>query len=142
MLVELFDFEWYKVHDEAEQLEHAISDEFERKLRERFGEAEVCPHGNSLGIETPETRRARGWLLLSECNVGEAAVIRSVYERDRSLLEHLDQLLLRPGARITVRARNWDDTLTLALPAGDAVLGFRAAALVWVEPAASPQIQS
>ncbi|HYK16537.1 MAG TPA: metal-dependent transcriptional regulator, partial [Bryobacteraceae bacterium] len=46
MLTEVFGMEWYKVHDEAEQLEHAVSEDFERKLAERLGTGEACPHGN------------------------------------------------------------------------------------------------
>jgi DtxR family transcriptional regulator, Mn-dependent transcriptional regulator len=129
----VFDFEWYKVHDEAERLEHAISDDFERKLRERFGDAGACPHGNLLGVDSPEIRRARGWLPLAECAGGTHGVLRSVFERDRALLEHLDQLGLRPGASLAVRSRNWDDTLTLAAGQTEVVLGLRAAELVWVE---------
>ena len=37
MLAEIFGMEWYKVHDEAEQLEHAVSEEFERRLQEKLG---------------------------------------------------------------------------------------------------------
>jgi len=135
MLVDLFDFDWSKVHEEAERLEHAISDDFERKLTERFGSGEVtCPHGNSLGLDTAETRRQRGWRLLSECAAGGAVAVRSVYERDRSLLEHLDRLGLRPGAELAVAGRNWDDTFTLMIAGREAVLGLRAAELIWVEP--------
>ncbi len=135
MLVDVFDFEWFKVHEEAERMEHAISDDFEQKLAERFGaEAAICPHGNSLGLDTTETRRTRGWMPLSECAPGATAQVRSVYERDRSLLEHLDKLGLRPGTTVTVTAKNWDDTLTLTAGGRDAVLGMRAAELIWVEP--------
>ena len=38
MLTEVFGMEWYKVHEEAEQLEHAVSADFENKLRERLGD--------------------------------------------------------------------------------------------------------
>ena len=37
MLTEIFGMEWYKVHEEAEQLEHAVSADFERRLLERLG---------------------------------------------------------------------------------------------------------
>ena len=37
MLAEIFGMEWYKVHDEAEQLEHAVSEDFERRLQEKLG---------------------------------------------------------------------------------------------------------
>jgi DtxR family Mn-dependent transcriptional regulator len=133
MLSELFEFEWYKVHEEAERLEHAISDDFEKKLAARFGHEESCPHGNRLGLDTPGNRRQRGWLPLSECPPGRA-VLRSVFERDRSLLEHLDRLQLRPGTLVAVGARNWDDTLTLEVNGAEVMLGVRAAELVWVEP--------
>ena len=43
MLTEIFGLEWYKVHDEAEQLEHAVSADFERKLIERLGVESDCP---------------------------------------------------------------------------------------------------
>ena len=46
MLTEIFGMEWYKVHDEAEQLEHAVSADFERRLVEKLGTGEACPHGN------------------------------------------------------------------------------------------------
>lgn len=138
MLVELFDFEWAHVHEEAERLEHAISDEFEKRLLDRFGPIEEsCPHGNRLGLDTAESRRERGWLPLSELKEGRDATVRSVFERDRTLLEHLDRLSLRPGAALRVAARNWDDTITLDVRDQSAVLGLRAAQLIWVEPIAT-----
>ena len=45
MLTEIFGMEWYKVHEEAEQLEHAVSGDFERKLVEKLGAGEACPLG-------------------------------------------------------------------------------------------------
>ena len=60
MLTEIFGLEWYKVHDEAEQLEHAVSADFERKLVERLGTAGTCPHGNIVGMDSPADRRERG----------------------------------------------------------------------------------
>ncbi len=51
MLAEIFGMEWYKVHDEAEQLEHAVSEEFERRLQEKLGvDDQECPHGNRVGF--------------------------------------------------------------------------------------------
>ena len=57
MLTEIFGPEWYKVHDEAEQLEHAVSADFERKLQERLGTDVACPHGNMVGLDSPGARR-------------------------------------------------------------------------------------
>src|SRR5579863_8537782 len=66
MLTEIFGMEWYKVHEEAEQLEHAVSADFERKLLEKLGDGEACPHGNRVGLDTPSDRRRRGLKTLDE----------------------------------------------------------------------------
>src|SRR5271168_4753192 len=65
MLSEIFGMEWYKVHDEAERLEHAVSPDFEAKLLARLGRDRACPHGNLSELESPESRRRRGLLLLA-----------------------------------------------------------------------------
>jgi DtxR family Mn-dependent transcriptional regulator len=60
MLSEIFGLEWYKVHDEAEQLEHAVSADFERKLAERLGPGGACPHGNIVGSDPPARPQTSG----------------------------------------------------------------------------------
>jgi DtxR family Mn-dependent transcriptional regulator len=66
MLTEIFGMEWYKVHEEAEQLEHAVSADFERRLLEKLGTGEACPHGNRVEGDTPQDRRDRGLRPLDE----------------------------------------------------------------------------
>lgn len=102
MLTEIFGLEWYKVHDEAEQLEHAVSADFERKLVERLGSSHACPHGNIVGMDSPEARRRRGLKPLEEARGGERLVVVSLFERDRKLLEYLDGAGIRPGVRLKV----------------------------------------
>src|SRR5205823_2026660 len=100
MLTEIFGLEWYKVHDEAEQLEHAVSADFERKLIERLGTAGACPHGNTAEMESPRRRRERGLKTLEEGRPNEVLDVVSVFERDRGLLEYLDGEGIRPGVRL------------------------------------------
>ena len=102
MLAEIFGLEWYKVHDEAEQLEHAVSEDFERKLIEKLGTGSECPHGNILGMDSPRARRKRGLKPLEEAGAGESVSVVSVFERDRGLLEYLDGEGIRPGARCAI----------------------------------------
>lgn len=132
MLSEVFGMEWYKVHDEAEQLEHAVSEDFERRLVEKLGTGD-CPHGNRVEQDRPEDRRRRGLVPLDELRPEHRATVVSVFERDRRLLEYLDSLGIRPGAGVAMLNLNYDDTLTLR--AGDRVvpLGRAAAARVWVK---------
>jgi len=102
MLTEIFGLEWYKVHDEAEQLEHAVSADFERKLVECLGDTHACPHGNIVGMDSPAARRQRGLKPLEEAQAGERLVVVSLFERDRKLLEYLDGAGIRPGVRLEV----------------------------------------
>ncbi|HBY58424.1 MAG TPA: metal-dependent transcriptional regulator [Solibacterales bacterium] len=134
MLTEIFGMEWYKVHDEAEQLEHAVSEDFERRLQERLGNGGACPHGNRVEEDAPENRRARGLSPLDEVAAESRATVVSVFERDRQLLEYLDSLGIRPGARVEVLNRNYDETLTLRVGEGAVALGRSAARRIWVRP--------
>jgi DtxR family transcriptional regulator, Mn-dependent transcriptional regulator len=135
MLSEVFGMEWYKVHDEAERLEHAVSADFEAKLREKLGSKGVCPHGNHATPDNPAARRKRGWKLLSEAEPGRRYVISSVYERDRELLEFLEQRGLRPNGRVQIVAKNYDETLSVATDRGKASIGRPVADKVWVKDA-------
>lgn len=132
MLAEVFGMEWYKVHDEAERLEHAVSTDFEAKLLARLGKEGACPHGNLSELESPGSRRRRGLLLLAQAEAGKHYVVSGIYERDRRLLEFLEARGVRPGARVHVSGRNYDQTLTLATDAGTVALGRSAAERVWV----------
>jgi DtxR family Mn-dependent transcriptional regulator len=132
MLAEVFGMAWYEVHDEAERLEHAVSPAFEKKLAEKLGRKETCPHGNGLAMRSPAERRKKGLRLLSEAELGSQCTVASVYERDRKLLEFFDKEGIRPGARVMVDARNYDATISLSLDKRQIRLGTAAAEKVWV----------
>jgi DtxR family Mn-dependent transcriptional regulator len=134
MLAEMFGMEWYKVHDEAERLEHAVSPDFEAKLLAKLGSSGACPHGNLSELETPASRRKRGLVLLADAEPGRTYDVSGIYERDRRLLEFLETRGVRPSARIVVVGRNYDETLTLNTDAGTVALGNAAAGKVWVSP--------
>jgi DtxR family Mn-dependent transcriptional regulator len=132
MLSEVFGMAWYEVHDEAERLEHAVSTAFEKKLIEKLGHKDTCPHGNGLAFRSAAERRKRGLCLLTEGLAGAKYRIASVYERDRKLLEFLDKEGIRPGVRIAVDSRNYDGTISLSVDKRRIRLGTAAAERVWI----------
>ncbi|MBI4907192.1 MAG: metal-dependent transcriptional regulator [Acidobacteria bacterium] len=134
MLTEIFGMEWYKVHEEAEALEHAVSADFEKKLMEKLGAGEECPHGNILGLDTPELRRERGWVSLDSMAENREGRVASVFERDRQLLEFLDGLGIRPGSSLRMLHKNYDQTLTLEVGSRQVQIGQAAARRVWIAP--------
>jgi DtxR family transcriptional regulator, Mn-dependent transcriptional regulator len=135
MLSEMFGMEWYKVHDEAERLEHAVSPDFEAKLLKRLGPGGACPHGNLSEMESPTSRRRRGLLLLANAEPSKTYTVSGIYERDRKLLEFLEARGVRPGARVHVSGRNYDRTLALKTDAGAVALRMGAAERVWIRAA-------
>lgn len=132
MLTEMFGMEWYKVHDEAERLEHAVSPDFEAKLLSKLGRGGACPHGNLSELESPASRRRRGLVLLCEAEAGKNYLVSGIYERDRHLLEFLEARGIRPGAKLGLVARNYDKTLSIRTAAGARVMGRPAAERIWV----------
>jgi DtxR family transcriptional regulator, Mn-dependent transcriptional regulator len=129
MLAEIFGLEWYKVHEEAEALEHAVSGDFERKLAEKLGNCHLCPHGN-LVMDSPRERRGRGLKPLEETQDRECVRVASVFERDAAFLEYLDAKGIRPGVCVKVVAVGEE----IALDKGGAAIHLERAvgAKVWV----------
>jgi DtxR family Mn-dependent transcriptional regulator len=132
MLTEIFGMPWYAVHDEAERLEHAVSPAFEKKLVEKLGPSEICPHGNSLNMLSDSDRRKHGLCLLNEAQAKKKYRVNTVYERDRKLLEFLDQQGIRPGTHISIQSQNYDSTVTLLVADQPVRLGLSAAKRIWV----------
>lgn len=132
LLTEVIGLDWTRAHDEAERLEHSISPEVEALLLKRFGRNSSCPHGVPLLGGLAKLRRQRGAAQLSEMRAGESAEILCVYEKDPQFLKFLDSLRLRPGGRLKVRQREYDETMTLAVAGRSIHLGKPATSRIWV----------
>src|SRR6266436_7039339 len=132
MLHEVFEMPWYRTHDEAERLEHAVSADFEALLVKKLGRGGACPHGNFATFDSPAQKGRRGYKLLSEAEPGQRYVVTSVYERDSKLGELLHKRGIRPGSDLYLGERNYDQTLSLDTSAGAIVLGRPAAEKIWV----------
>lgn len=135
MLSEVFGMAWYEVHDEAERLEHAVSAAFEKKLIEKLGHKDTCPHGNGPTLRSPAERRKKGLRLLTETEPGSRWIVSSVYERDRNLLEFFDKEGIRPGVRVAMEGRNYDGTFSLSVDKRQIRLGTSAADKIWASKA-------
>ncbi len=140
MLSEVFGMEWYEIHEEAERLEHAVSPAFELKLKERLGEGGACPHGNQVLAESPAQRKQRGETPLSEAVEGQRYTVTSLHERDHKLLMFLHETGIGPGALVRVVKQNYDQTVSIELDKGSAILGRPAAEAVWLMPAQADNI--
>jgi DtxR family Mn-dependent transcriptional regulator len=102
-LVQVLGYSWDEVHDEAERLEHVISERMEQRIFELLGRPELDPHGHVIptlgGKVRPVSQRA-----LSEAGAGERLVVEGVSDDDAARLRELERRGLRPGTRIAVTA--------------------------------------
>ena len=102
-LVRVLGYSWDEVHEEAERLEHVISERMEQRIFELLGRPELDPHGHAIptlgGRVRPVSRRA-----LSECEVGEKVVVAGVSDDDPAKLREIERRGLVPGAHIAVAA--------------------------------------
>ncbi|HZP97653.1 MAG TPA: metal-dependent transcriptional regulator [Candidatus Limnocylindria bacterium] len=99
MLVDLLGYEWWKTHEEAERIEHAMSDEMEERIRRVLGDPQTCPHGNPMPGVTPRATRP-----LESLAPGEGAAVERIpdqFEHEPGFLEYLDTVGVKPG--VTVR---------------------------------------
>jgi DtxR family transcriptional regulator, Mn-dependent transcriptional regulator len=97
-------YSWDRVHDEAERLEHAASDELVDRMAAAIGEPDTDPHG--APIPTREgTLRERPLAPLAALDPGTRARIERVSDRDAERLRYLAELGIVPGAAVQVIAR-------------------------------------
>ena len=106
-LHDFLDYSWDEVHDEAERLEHFISERLEDRIAAKLGDPETDPHGHLIP-ERSGVLPSRQEVLLSKWACGVPAVISSVSDRDPAALREMMRLGLKPGVAITVEtgARN------------------------------------
>ncbi len=100
-LVRVLGYSWDEVHDEAERLEHVISERMEQRIFELLGRPELDPHGHAIptlgGKVRPLSERP-----LSECRAGEKVIVQGVSDDDPGRLRELNRRGLVPGTRIEV----------------------------------------
>lgn len=112
-LIEYLGYSWQEVHDEAERLEHAVSDGFTERLAELLGHPERDPHGAPIpapdGTVAPDDSRT-----LAEAGLGERVCILRVENEDTDILTYLGEHGLVPGRRLQVmETRALDGVVTV-----------------------------
>jgi len=137
LLTDVLGLDWSKAHEEAERLEHGISDHVMELLLKRFGRESSCPHGVPIIGGLLVLRKRRGAFPLSNALAGEGVEILRVQERDPQFLTFVAALGLRPGTRVRVRRREYDETMTLDVSAPHRAgrpihLGKPATSRIWV----------
>lgn len=132
-LVQTLGYSWDEVHEEAERLEHVISEDFEQRIAAAMGHPDRDPHGEpipSADLKMPFDDSTR----LSALRPNQTATIKRVIASDKDLLRHLDGMGLVPGAQIEVNDYSpFDHNLTIRVGRKSFVLGLSITNKIFVE---------
>jgi DtxR family transcriptional regulator, Mn-dependent transcriptional regulator len=132
LLVEMLDVPWDLVHEEAELLEHVLSDELAERIAAKLGNPEFDPHGDpipsaDLDLTERETRS------LEDVDVGETVAFVRVSDSDPAMLRYLHERGIVPGVTLKVTEREpFGGPLTVRHSSGSHPLGGQLAAAMRV----------
>ena len=126
-------YSWDRVHDEAERLEHAASDELIDRMATAIGEPATDPHGAPIPTRDG-TLREPVLVPISSLADGEQACVQRVSDRSADRLRYLAELGIVPGATVTVAERDpFDGPITVLVEGQPRPIGAGLAAHVLVE---------
>ena len=122
-LVEFLGYSWDTVHEEAERLEHAVSDTMVERMAAALGNPSVDPHGDPIPAADGSIHEL-ACTALSDVPVGETVEISRVHESLPERLRYIASLGLKPGVHVTVIDRQpFDDLVTIEVGTQKQVIG-------------------
>ena len=126
-LTEMLGYSWDEVHEEAEKLEHHISEQFEDTISELLNHPEFDPHGDP--IPTKEGLMPKlGLKPLTAVEVNRTYEVKRVKNQRPDFLRYLDNYNLTPGAKLVLKNREpFDGPLTVTVGEKEITLGFKIA---------------
>ncbi|MGQ0816217.1 MAG: metal-dependent transcriptional regulator [Gemmatimonadota bacterium] len=137
-LVEVLGYGWDEVHDEAERLEHAASDDLIDRMARAIGEPTVDPHGAPIPSREGAVNETP-YLSLADLGLGSRATIMRVADEDPDLLRHIADLMLTPGSVVRVVQRApFGGPIALEVDGRSVVIGPDLAERLLVQPEREP----
>src|SRR5579885_683996 len=104
-LTRVLGFRWDEVHEQADEMEHVISEEFEEKIDQMLGEPIADPHGDPIPTRSGSLPEQPELVSLAELEPGRSARVLRVRDQTPDLLRHLETLRLLPNAEVTLLER-------------------------------------
>ncbi|MWG35716.1 metal-dependent transcriptional regulator [Halomarina oriensis] len=135
-LAEALDYDWTDVHEEADRLEHHISETFEARIAEVLGDPDVDPHGDPIPRADLSPLDDAPGNRLDECAVGDRVVVQRVRHRTSDELRYLADAGVSPGATLAVVEVAPFGMVTVDGPSGQQSLPAEVAHLIRVSPEA------
>jgi DtxR family Mn-dependent transcriptional regulator len=135
-LTEHLDYDWADVHEEADRLEHHISEQFEARIAEVLGDPGLDPHGDPIpdaDLRLPESAADR--TRLTDAAVGDRVTVQRIRHQDEEALRYLVDAGVQPGTDLEVVDVAPFGMVTVAVDGGEQSLPAEIAGRIEVEPA-------
>ncbi|HEY6809416.1 MAG TPA: metal-dependent transcriptional regulator [Gemmatimonadales bacterium] len=131
-LTQRLGYDWDGVHDEAERLEHAVSDELIERMSGALGDPRYDPHGAPIPTAAGDIEEA-ALVTLADARAGARLELRQVGTEEPARLRYLAEQGLVPGAALTVTERQpFNGPTSVRLASGaERVIGAELARLLW-----------
>jgi len=135
-LVQVMGLRWDEVHDEAELLEHVVSDRLIDRMDEMLGRPEVDPHGDPIPDAEGVVKKQQAQTLLS-CPIGAPMTVTRIIDQDKQFLRFVESHDLKPGESVEVEERDEASDSVRLRGKGDRriTIGARAASKLLVQAA-------
>lgn len=101
-LAEQLDYDWATVHEEADALEHHISEEFEQRISAVLGDPTTDPHGDPIPSADLERPTDNSTQTLADCDPEDRVEVIRVRDRDEADLSYLSEIGITPGTSLLV----------------------------------------
>ncbi|TKX72337.1 metal-dependent transcriptional regulator [Halorubrum sp. GN11GM_10-3_MGM] len=134
-LTEQLDYSWVDVHDEADRLEHHVSEKLSDRIAEALGNPPVDPHGDPIPDADLSLPEAGDTVRLVDAEEGDRVVVQRVRHQGDEGLRYLADAGVRPGAALVVVDVAPFDMYTVETPSAEQSLPTEIAQLIEVEPA-------
>lgn len=114
-LVKALGYSWDEVHEEADRLEHVISERFEARIAEYLGHPEIDPHGDPIPSLDGNMPSQSHLIAMDELSVGQQGAVARLLDQSSKKLQYLADKGLTPGVAVQVTNREPFDGLTHVL---------------------------
>lgn len=134
-LVEALGYSLDEVHDEAERLEHVISERFEQRIAEFLGHPDIDPHGDPIPSLEGSMPEGHELMPLADLPLHTPAVVKRLLDQSPEILQYLREKGLTPGVTLVATERErFDGLLHIEVEGEEYILGQTITRFVLVAP--------
>lgn len=131
-LVRFLSYGWDEVHEEAERLEHVLSEKMEQRIDQALGFPQIDPHGDPIPTADGNMPDI-SYRTLDECAVGELCTIVRVNDESPEMLQYLKKIGLHLNRKVRIRARiQYDGSVIIGFESKEIPLSVKLAKNIFV----------